>query len=219
MRRRGFTLIELLVVIAIIAILAAILFPVFARAREKARQTSCASNMKQIALAALMYSQDYDEKLLRPYTYINGWGSGLRWWPDLLSPYMKNWQVSMCPSQDERTLWYPDANVGEATQAHYYCPTWFADMKQAKIEDTAGTVMFCESWSEFWTIDHSDLSMEDKTAIYPNLLASYAWAAAPAADWNQIQKVHNSGSNYSFMDGHVKWMKKSERGMWTVQSD
>jgi prepilin-type N-terminal cleavage/methylation domain-containing protein len=59
--RKGFTLIELLVVIAIIAILAAILFPVFARAREKARQTSCVSNLKQVALASLMYTQDYDE--------------------------------------------------------------------------------------------------------------------------------------------------------------
>ena len=72
--RKGFTLIELLVVIAIIAILAAILFPVFAKAREKARQTSCLSNVKQIALGMLMYAQDYDERLCAGYVYgIGGW--------------------------------------------------------------------------------------------------------------------------------------------------
>lgn len=65
MKRTGFTLIELLVVIAIIAILAAILFPVFARAREKARQSSCLSNQKQIGLAILMYNQDYDERVIQ----------------------------------------------------------------------------------------------------------------------------------------------------------
>ncbi len=72
MRRKGFTLIELLVVIAIIAILAAILFPVFARAREKARQTSCLSNLKQLSLGVLMYAQDYDERL--PMLYFNTGG-------------------------------------------------------------------------------------------------------------------------------------------------
>ncbi len=87
MRRHGFTLIELLVVIAIIAILAAILFPVFARAREKARQSSCSSNLKQIALGALMYMQDYDER------------SGYLWnWWEQWAPYIKNDQIWVCPS-------------------------------------------------------------------------------------------------------------------------
>src|SRR5450432_4659449 len=84
--RRGFTLIELLVVIAIIAILAAILFPVFAQAREKARQASCTSNMKQIGLAILMYAGDYDEQL--PWGASNG-GGGLTTWYDLVEPYVK----------------------------------------------------------------------------------------------------------------------------------
>ncbi|MEN6401596.1 MAG: DUF1559 domain-containing protein, partial [Armatimonadia bacterium] len=99
-RQRGFTLIELLVVIAIIAILAAILFPVFARAREKARQASCQSNLKQIGLAALMYAQDYDEKLAgsRCGTGFDKWGNGPGriWWQGLLMPYAKNYQFFAC---------------------------------------------------------------------------------------------------------------------------
>src|SRR6059058_3353568 len=105
-QRRGFTLIELLVVIAIIAILAAILFPVFARAREKARATSCLSNLKQCALATLMYVQDYDETFPRvpnvadPYLHPNqpvdkqGW----LYWAQMVQPYAKNQRIFACPS-------------------------------------------------------------------------------------------------------------------------
>ena len=94
-KRRGFTLIELLVVIAIIAILAAILFPVFARAREKARQASCQSNLKQLALGAIMYSNDYDETFLPMNT---GSPSGTVWTAELIQPYVKNLQIFSCPS-------------------------------------------------------------------------------------------------------------------------
>ncbi len=95
-RRRGFTLIELLVVIAIIAILAAILFPVFARAREKARQTSCLSNQKQIGLAVLMYAQDYDERF--PPDYVGGGEKRVSGFYDCCGPYTKNEQMYICPS-------------------------------------------------------------------------------------------------------------------------
>ncbi|MFO8082064.1 MAG: DUF1559 domain-containing protein [Armatimonadota bacterium] len=97
--KRGFTLIELLVVIAIIAILAAILFPVFARAREKARQASCQSNMKQIGLAAMMYAQDYDEMMPALYHYYEG-DSDTRYmgYYDGFQPYTQNEQIYICPS-------------------------------------------------------------------------------------------------------------------------
>jgi prepilin-type N-terminal cleavage/methylation domain-containing protein/prepilin-type processing-associated H-X9-DG protein len=94
MRRYGFTLIELLVVIAIIAILAAILFPVFAKAREKARQSSCLSNVKQINLAILQYAQDYDEQFFA-YRMDSG---GVYYWDVVTAPYMKSTQILKCPS-------------------------------------------------------------------------------------------------------------------------
>src|SRR5687767_13552480 len=120
---RGFTLIELLVVIAIIAILAAILFPVFARARENARRASCQSNLKQIALGMIQYTQDYDERLplmfyMRNMTYLPAGDPGqlpnpmtydsnvtggnfVTSWVDEIQPYVKSQQIFACPSDSK----------------------------------------------------------------------------------------------------------------------
>src|SRR5689334_19194792 len=99
-KRRAFTLIELLVVIAIIAILAAILFPVFAQAREKARTASCLSNIKQVALSWQMYLQDYDETMVPAFVYDGTAPNGITqvWWPKLQDPYVKSWAIYHCPS-------------------------------------------------------------------------------------------------------------------------
>ena len=154
--RKGFTLIELLVVIAIIAILAAILFPVFAKAREKARQSSCASNQKQIGLAFLAYIQDYDEKfppvastaLVNNVSYVNNWGvdligasnsnlaSGLTV-PSLLSSYTKNNQIMTCPSG-------PRTSTASAALAYMYNDL-IATKSQAAFAAVASSVLMGES--------------------------------------------------------------------------
>ncbi|RYX82003.1 DUF1559 domain-containing protein [bacterium] len=99
--KKAFTLIELLVVIAIIAILAAILFPVFARARENARRSSCQSNLKQIGLGLMQYTQDYDEQLIRSWYGANAASDAVSnyKWMDAIQPYIKSTQLFNCPSQ------------------------------------------------------------------------------------------------------------------------
>lgn len=118
--RSGFTLIELLVVIAIIAILAAILFPVFAKVREKARQTSCTSNMKQLSTSILMYVQDYDEGY--PLGTPNNWNSS---WPVQVEPYVKSLAVFRCP--DDSNLTQVDWTKGWGGDPISYSANGFID--------------------------------------------------------------------------------------------
>jgi prepilin-type N-terminal cleavage/methylation domain-containing protein/prepilin-type processing-associated H-X9-DG protein len=136
----GFTLIELLVVIAIIAILAAILFPVFAQAREKARSASCLSNAKQIALAIQQYTQDYDEMF--PMAIQNDWNNS---WPVLVQPYVKNIAVFRCPS--DGNLGQPDWTVGWAGVPISYAAngayTWNASIN---LNETIGVMGMAQTW-------------------------------------------------------------------------
>jgi prepilin-type N-terminal cleavage/methylation domain-containing protein len=135
-RSSAFTLIELLVVIAIIAILAAILFPVFAQAREKARQTSCLSNMKQIGIGLLMYASDYDS--IYPPSQL-GAGTELVSWPQIMQPYIKNEQVFTCPSSSAGAF-SPDSSLIFGGTARQYCSRTRTDISFGVLTGADGSV-------------------------------------------------------------------------------
>ena len=210
MTRKGFTLIELLVVIAIIAILAAILFPVFARAREKARQASCQSNLKQIELGILMYAQDFDEKLPFVYQYEPQPGATQLWWaqPDLIQPYTKNEQIFVCPSGNWQYNYMRPPGRPNPMSCSYGRISWLygnswgpggtanpSPVSLAAMPDPSGTLDVIDANSpEFWdNVNHTDLA----TGSY-------------------VAKRHNDMFNASFLDGHVKTIKQSTPGMWTA---
>jgi prepilin-type N-terminal cleavage/methylation domain-containing protein/prepilin-type processing-associated H-X9-DG protein len=141
-KQRGFTLIELLVVIAIIAILAAILFPVFARARENARRTSCQSNLKQIGLGLMQYTQDYDERFMRPLHYIGPSHAGNTNWGRTIQPYVKSTQLFTCPSDSSTAdvaggYWGTDRRF----RISYGMNESFGDLSLAALNSPATTVM------------------------------------------------------------------------------
>ena len=201
-RRKGFTLIELLVVIAIIAILAAILFPVFAKAREKARQASCSSNLKQLALGALMYAQDYDELLMPLYYDVP---DHMSWAVNFLQPYVKNMNVVECPSTKERSYGWNYKYLDYRPMAALAVP--------------AETVMFCDvkrcinDTGEYpWSIRVSA----------PSDFASSTMPPAPFSDEDDLplagdstyrpraRGTHNGGPEVAFVDGHVKWMRTTQ---------
>jgi prepilin-type N-terminal cleavage/methylation domain-containing protein/prepilin-type processing-associated H-X9-DG protein len=191
--RRGFTLIELLVVIAIIAILAAILFPVFARAREKAKQASCQSNLKQMALASRMYGQDYDEAVTPSDIYAN---PNYYIFSNLLQPYIKNTQILLCPSK--KGGWY-----GGGTPGTYTCV-------QSHCVQSNYTVNYCVSQGYGTTVKDAQLVRPAETIEYvdgqcPNAQPTNARTTCYGVEPNR----HNEGANCSFYDGHVKWYKNS----------
>jgi prepilin-type N-terminal cleavage/methylation domain-containing protein/prepilin-type processing-associated H-X9-DG protein len=189
MMRKGFTLIELLVVIAIIAILAAILFPVFARAREKARQTSCLNNIKQISLGLHMYFQDYDERTLSYRHELPG-DRSIKW-QHMLEPYVKNSQLYLCPSGD-RTY-----GSGSIATAHYGWNYYYLFFKAiAEITKPAETIMIAEKQAGAWG-----------GVVYPP--RSESWKTT-YVDVNNRPAIHSQGSNFGFCDGHAKWLRDSE---------
>ena len=196
MKRNGFTLIELLVVIAIIAILAAILFPVFARAREKARQTSCLNNVKQLSVGAMMYSQDYDEQVMPSYlqTPTYGWT-----WMTMITPYVKNTQIFICPSLS-------GANPG---YGHNHCNLGYeSSVALAQIAKPAETVWLQDNGfvtnpsapPSQW-IERGDGSWYARWPNNDPWYTSDPWRAVPR---------HNGLCNCAFLDGHAKAMKMDD---------
>jgi len=198
--RMGFTLIELLVVIAIIAILAAILFPVFARAREKARQTSCLSNQKQIALATLMYAQDYDE-MWCPAVTANAGGTYTAF--HLLEPYVKNAQIYVCPS-DTTTQTMADLNtlfttLGFPAVAPSNCAALTYNMNFAIFEDPPlGDAVVAMGAVP---LPAETVLMYDGVLAVNNL---------PNNLNDPVLARHNEVANASFCDGHAKVVKCSK---------
>ncbi len=215
--KRGFTLIELLVVIAIIAILAAILFPVFARAREKARQTACLSNVKEIALAIMMYAQDYDERL--PMGYDTGTPrNGLI---QTTQPYTKNYQIHDCPSASEKsvtTSYLGSRSYGYNTRI--FGANWarmLADIKRpAEIvmmgdvcgDNNANGRFHYPSVGPFMC-DPDGTNCQvcggSHNSRYAVPLGSHSWKY-DRPGFNFIER-HNGTGNVGFMDGHAKAMK------------
>lgn len=194
--RKAFTLIELLVVIAIIAILAAILFPVFGRARENARRSSCQSNLKQIGLGVLQYAQDYDEKYLTQDTSIGNT------YAHVSQSYLKSTQIFVCPSA-------AGAVVGANT---VYNPTNLTNPPdqswEATFPSTTGTKIV-GSYGINTNLTGRSLAEVDSPAVRVLMSdATRAEVSSNVEDRFIFASRHLEGSNIAYADGHVKWANR-----------
>jgi prepilin-type N-terminal cleavage/methylation domain-containing protein/prepilin-type processing-associated H-X9-DG protein len=228
-RRSAFTLIELLVVIAIIAILAAILFPVFAQARDKGRQSACLSNTRQIGTAITLYAQDYDETLPRYWDDSSGEPRNkgvppnpnpLGYWHNQIQPYIKNYNVFVCPSartKDERLV-----DTGEGT------PAQRKDLRWRGSGSYGWNFWYLGAWTgQTFTLAQVTYPAEciavgestrlmNAGVIYPAPLCEgtppYAGWTKNIKErqkfWTQFADRHQGGNNLVFVDGHNKWLKK-----------
>jgi prepilin-type N-terminal cleavage/methylation domain-containing protein/prepilin-type processing-associated H-X9-DG protein len=212
--RKGFTLIELLVVIAIIAILAAILFPVFARAREAARKSTCVSNLRQVGTAMRMYLQDFDERT--PWR-VNGsewvWAANPAndtYWGLFYQPYIKNAGLWHCPSTKINT----PGTAGLCGRGNSYglAGVFVEDNLDSEFLDPAGTIFAHDSY-ETRLDDNGDLL----TADQGQTIALTQWPA----QWGEYYR-HNDTCNVLWYDGHVKALSRSNnqpRRYYTLAAD
>jgi len=225
--RKGFTLIELLVVIAIIAILAAILFPVFAQAREKARQATCQSNLKQIGNAIMMYVQDYDEtypindgrgNVPAFYTQppdARGVASVARMgvWATTLQPYIKSYRIYQCPScpLDTTTLSAPlNAGATEYPISYAYNGQ-LACSNLASITSPATCINFWEAYGKASIRNYaiSTPTLSTPGPPHPRFSSSDCALYVQRVPITTSYFVHGNGSNYLYCEGHVKWVSAS----------
>jgi prepilin-type N-terminal cleavage/methylation domain-containing protein/prepilin-type processing-associated H-X9-DG protein len=221
LHRAGFTLIELLVVIAIIAILAAILFPVFSQTREKSRQISCLSNMKQIGIGVAMYIQDYDERLFfRSSTNVNNTRAkistpatayGQLWWNQIM-PYIKNEAIYKCPSDGGPTDSFngagdPGPNAKGTIKRSYIATLAAENLSLAEVDRPVETMVISEKWDvgpDGKAITEPWIDLLDAKDFNPNPLDPVKYPLG------LMGFRHHGMVNCAFFDGHAKATKAAD---------
>jgi len=215
-RQSGFTLIELLVVIAIIAILAAILFPVFAKAREKARQTACLSNEKQIGLAIMQYVQDNDEVMPYGNDHSNAYPTGIGW-AGPVYPYTKSTAVFTCPDDATTTT------VANNFTVSYSYNRDFSGEPDAGMTKPSMTVLLCEVQGEYAPIMNINENVSPSStgvSYLPNPTPAASLPAGhvcgnigfptPQTNQSTLQPRHTNGSNFLCGDGHAQFRQGNQ---------
>jgi prepilin-type N-terminal cleavage/methylation domain-containing protein/prepilin-type processing-associated H-X9-DG protein len=232
MERKGFTLIELLVVIAIISILAGIMFPVFAKSRDTARETVCLSNIRQIGTALRLYADDYDNQLpwCNDTTVINAQTGDFFTWEDIIKPFLKSAKILVCPGSS-----FPSTSSDSGHQlkiGHYGCNRLIMKPAVAYIEMNiarpAETYLIMDSGSYViqpnYIVDPSynphsgwfrylpgSASYIGKTSILNDSGTDQVWTALNGlAKGDLINGRHNGGIVMGFCDGHAKRLPVSE---------
>jgi prepilin-type N-terminal cleavage/methylation domain-containing protein/prepilin-type processing-associated H-X9-DG protein len=212
-KRYAFTLIELLVVIAIIAMLAAILFPVFGRARDNARRASCLANMKQIGLGHLQYTQDYDERVVpnnnRPDGII------LRSYAEILQPYIKSTQVFQCPSDSDISNISKSCVTLNDFKTSYALNQIYVSNNDLRMfnDPTMKSLSYIETPADTIFLGDTAAQLTGSSLTYCFQVVGYNFNAGPPATLGKSNEQgmftgrHFGGVNWAFMDGHVKWMR------------
>lgn len=223
-RRIGFTLIELLVVIAILAILAALLFPVFARARAQTRSCKCAHQLRLLAMGMTMYAQDYDGTHVKYLNKVKSPRILDHHWEAMILPYVREERLFLCPDGPEREVeWHTrhwrftshygmnlvgrdpplsTAFAGNLSLSHDYA------VHESEVEDATGTVWLIDADADRVNYDPEDAAMgQNESPQHPG--------------WNdpRMAKRHRGGANAAFVDGHAKWVRRMTPAKWTRRED